>query len=134
MQQRDKPKAVTKEVIAKMAIGDYGVLVTDASGDTLQPSSGVVLRVFTLISHIDETGVSWNISDGTDEVKMTNSSGSTRLGAGIIMSEIDGWIGSKALGGFGMPQLILDENLTLNQSKSFSSGNCAMAMYQVVDS
>ena len=117
-----------------MAIGDYGILVTDASGDTLQPSSGVVIRVFTLISHIDETGVSWTISDGTDEVKMTNSSGSTRLGAGIIMSEIDGWIGSKALGGFGMPQLILNENLTLNQSKSFSGNQCAMAMYQVVDS
>jgi hypothetical protein len=115
-----------------MAVLDYSYMMTDASADVLTPAVGTMIRVFTLSSHIDQKSVGWNISDGVDSVKLTNSSTDTRLGAGVIMAEHDGWVGGKALGGFGMPVYILDENLSLNQSKDMDTGNAAIVCYQVI--
>ena len=107
-------------------------MMTDSSSDVLTPGAGVQLKVFTLSSHIDQKQVAWSISDGTDSVKMTNSDTDTRNGAGVIMAEHDGWIGGKALGGFGMSVYILDENLSISQSKNMSAGNSAIICYQVI--
>jgi len=115
-----------------MAVLDYSYMMTDSSSDILTPAAGVQIKVFTLSNHIEQTSVGWSLSDGTDSVKLTNSSTDVRLGAGVIAAEVDGWIGGKALGGFMMPIYILDENLSLSQSKTMDTGNSAIVCYQVI--
>jgi hypothetical protein len=115
-----------------MAVLDYSYMMMDSSSDVLAPGAGVQIKVFTLSNHIEQKSVGWSLSDGTDSVKLTNSSTDVRLGAGVIMAEHDGWVGGKALGGFGMPVYILDENLSLSQSKDMATGNAAIVCYQVI--
>ena len=118
-----------------MTIAAIDFAVFDASGDELVPSSDVKIKILVLQNHVTQKAVAWSIEDsGTSRsCQLTNGDSDARLGTGTIMAEHDSWVGSGITPCGGSNQYVLDDTLTLTQSKTFDAGKCAIAWYQVVE-
>ena len=118
-----------------MTLAAYDFAVFDASGDQLVPSSGVKIKIVTLQNHVTQKAVAWSIEDsGTSRsCQLTNGDTDARFGAGVVMAEHDSYVGAGITPMGGSTSYILDDTLTLVQSKTFDAGKCALAFYQIVE-